>query len=105
MIISGLSFPGHGTVMASASSKRLMTRLLRGGCEAQIRGPVAASSQRVVDCVIVVADLGGPEGAVEQAERTVGDGGGNVTPTAVPDHEADEERDKASEAGSEDDKT
>ena len=59
-----------------------------------MHGPVAASSQRVVDCVIVVADLGGSEGAVEQAERTVGDGGGNVTPTAVPDHEADEEKDK-----------
>ena len=54
---------------------------------------------------LTAADWGGSDAAaMEQAQRTVGDGGGNVTPTAARDHEADEEKDNGSEAGSEADK-
>ena len=38
------------------------------------------------------------------SEGTVGDGGGTVTPTAVPEQEADEEKDTGPEACSENDK-
>ena len=40
------------------------------------------AAEAVVDFDIAAADLGGSEGAVatDQAERTVGDCGGNVTP-------------------------
>ena len=70
---------------------------------AALPGETVVSAE--VDFDIASADLGGSEGAAatEQAERTVGDVGGNVTPTAVPDHEAEEEEDKGPEGGSEDD--
>ena len=57
------------------------------------------------NCDIAASDLGDSEGAAatEQAERTVGHGGGKVTPTEVPDHEDVLEKGKGSEAGSEDD--
>ena len=60
----------------------------------------------MVDFDIAAADLGGSEGAAatNETERTVGDCGGNVTPTAVTDHEADEGKDNGWEVGSEDDK-
>ena len=64
------------------------------------------AAEAVVDFDIAASGLGGSEGAAatEQAERSVGDGCGNVTPIAVPDHEADEEKDKGPEAGSKDEK-
>ena len=64
------------------------------------------AAEAVVHFDIAAAGLGGSEGeaAKEQAERSVDDGGGNVTHTAVPDHEADEEKNKGPEARSEDDK-
>ena len=50
-------------------------------------GETVVAAKAVVNFDIATAGLGGSEGAAatDQTERTVGDGGGNVTPTAVTD--------------------
>ena len=53
-----------------------------------------AAEAVVVDFDIAASDFGGSEGAAatKRAERSVGDGGGNVSPNAVLDREGDEDK-------------